>query len=176
MKKQFLLPSLLVGLPVAAILLGAVPAMAQAVPPVEEVSCGSLTLASAQQMFRDKGKTRVQVAGVFGKAATSGAAQKHTLLLQPGFEYLFIPGVYNDGEIVPTERRPGYNLRLRVTATAKNKELVAYENKQSAGGRPMGDGISVKKGTVVELDYEYTANGPDRADNCLTMMVIAQPK
>ena len=176
MKNLVSFRSLLAWMPVAAALALAAPAAAQTVTPAEEVSCGSLTVASAQKMFRDKGKTRVQVAAIYGIAATTGAAQKHTLLLQPNFEYLFIPGVYRDGDMVPSETFANYNLRLRVVATAKNKELVSYDTKTTAGYRPMGDGISVKKGTVVEVNYEYTANGPDRPDNCLTMMIIAQPK
>ena len=102
MKNLVSFRSLLAWMPVAAALALAAPAAAQSIPPAEEVSCGSLTVASAQKMFRDKGKTRVQVAAIYGIAATTGAAQKHTLLLQPNFEYLFIPGVYRSPPPTPS--------------------------------------------------------------------------
>ena len=176
MKNLVSFRSLLAWMPVAAALALAAPAAAQTVTPAEEVSCGPVNVAAAQKMFSDRGKTRVQVAAIYGAPATSGAAQKHTLMLLPDLQYHFIPCVYIDGETVPAERQEAYNLRLRVVATAKNKELGSYISKKEGGGRRLGDGISVKKGTVVEVDYDYTANGTDRPDNCLTLMIVAQPK
>lgn len=150
------------------------PAGTPATDPINEVSCGPVNVESAQQMFRDKGKTKVRVAAVYGASATAGAAQKHTFLLEPNIEYLFIPTVYVN-DVGATDRGADYNLRLKVTATGKNKVLLDVTAKASAGGKPLGELLRVKRGTVVEIDYDYTANGPDRSNNCLTLMVLAQP-
>lgn len=176
MKNLVSFRSLLAWMPVAAALALTTPAAAQTVTPAEEVSCGPLNVTAAQKMFRERGKTQIQVAAIYGAPATSGAAQKHTLMLLPGLEYHFIPCVYIDGETVPTEHQADYNLRLRVMGTAKNKEFIAGTSPRTAGGHTVGEGISVKKDTMVEINYGYTTNATDRPDNCLTMMIIAQPK
>lgn len=136
------------------------PADTPTADPINEVSCGPMNVGAAQQLLRDKGKTRASVVAVYGASATTGAAQKHTLILDPNFEYIFIPAVYVN-DVAATDQGADYNLRLQVTATGKGKVLLEATAKTSAGGQPLGGIMHVKRGTAVEIDYDYTANGPD---------------
>lgn len=163
---------LVLGLPLAAALTAATPP--PAADPVNEVSCGPMSLEKAQQLFIERGKKNVQVAGVFGAAATSGAAHKHALTFEPGRDYFFIECVYIDDEAMTTNT--GYNIHLKVTDTKKNNVLSQGEAKETGGGRTIGTKVNVKRSTPVEIEYDYTANGPDQAGNCLTLMVISQPE